>query len=198
MQAVLPLCLHDCGCLLFLACAEEILLRHIRSLALLHNPPLSLPLHLHLTSLSVLLLHPLSPCIGHVSLRFCLLSSVLDSHRVHDVPSLLLSQDVPWALISLCSQHLCPSSHHLCISLSSTLCLLVASYRHLVHHSFNFLEMPQHVCFGLMPSAAVWSDAKTSPQPCCHLPCHWNYSCSGLEHKMSSNARTSERQLLNR
>lgn len=69
LQGVFPLCLHDCGCLLFLACAEEILLRHSQSMVLLQNLPLSLTLHLHLPSLPVVLLLPLSPCIRHVSLR---------------------------------------------------------------------------------------------------------------------------------
>lgn len=153
MQALFPLCLHDCGCLLFLACAEEILLRHSRSMALLQNPPLSLPLHLHLPSLSVLLLLPLSPCIGHVSHRLSL-SLTVSLYMMYQLSC--FPKMYPQALISLCSQHLSPSSHRLCISLSSTLCLLVASYRHLVPQSFNFLGMSQHIRFGLMPSAALW------------------------------------------
>lgn len=112
---------------------------------------LSLPLHLHLPSLSVLLLLPLSPCIGHVSHRLSL-SLAVSLYMMYQLSC--FPKTYPQALISLCSQHLSPSSHRLCISLSSTLCLLVASYRHLVHQSFNFLGMSQHICFGLMPSAA--------------------------------------------
>lgn len=108
LQAVLPLCLHGCGCLLFLACAEEILLRHIPSWCCCKTHLLAWH-----SSTSPLFVSPPAAPFSPLHWTYqsaASLSSVLGSRPVYDVPSLLFSPDVPWALISLCPQQLSPKA----------------------------------------------------------------------------------------
>lgn len=158
------------------------------------NPPLSLPLWLHLPSSSVLPQLLLLPCIGHVSCRLHFqVSSIVIPYVMYHLSRFTktypLGFDQPMLSVSA-SLKLSPLYFP-----ELPLCLLVASYRHLVHHFINFLDMAQHsrCCCDAFSGCLVRCWDKPSPMlP--HIPATGISLALDLSTTVSSKARTPERQ----